>query len=59
MMGSVPPSPAVGQRPHGCFLFAHRAGPAALFSFEIYGVLIKPCLMTQSLVSAQSGRQRE
>lgn len=42
-----------------CFLFAHRAGPAALFSFDIYGVLTKPYLMTQSLVSTQSGRQSE
>ena len=31
-----------GAEATGCFLFAHRAGPAALFSFEIYGVLIQP-----------------
>lgn len=58
-----PNSPNRGWRPHGCFLFAHRAGPAALFSYEVYRVLINPYLMTQLLVSTQSrgwsGRKRE
>lgn len=61
-LGAVLLSPAVGRRPHGCFLFAHRAGPAALFSFEVYGVLIKSYLMMQLLISTQSGeclRDRE
>ena len=62
-LGAVLPSPAVGRRPHGCFLFAHRAGPDALFTFEIYKVLIKSYLLTQLLISTQSGewseRQRE
>ena len=61
LAGTVPsPSPGtgthipltMGQKPHGCFLlFAYRAGQAALFSYEIYGVLMKPHLMTQSLVA--------
>lgn len=45
-----------GQRAHGC-LFAHGAGPATLLSYEIYRVLIKLHLMTQSLVSPR-GRER-
>lgn len=37
-LGAVLLSPAVGRRPHGCFLFAHRAGPAALFLFAQLGL---------------------
>lgn len=35
--------------PHQCYVFAHRAGPATLFIYEIYGVLIQPYLMTHTV----------
>lgn len=54
-----PALPTSGWRPHGGLLFAHRAGLATLFSYEIYGVLTELYLVTQSPVSAQHGEWSE